>query len=82
MSHGGNVVAERHAKTPNDKGGTPSPATRDHPFKTVAFAFSSLCSFLAVGIKRKLTFKEGGRATLPAFGRRLSRDGVRGDAPK
>ncbi|HGV0302565.1 TPA: hypothetical protein ACNFRT_002217 [Citrobacter freundii] len=28
---GGNVVAERCAKTPNVNGGTPSPATRDHP---------------------------------------------------
>lgn len=31
MSHGGNVSAERRAKTPNVNGGTPSHATRDHP---------------------------------------------------
>ncbi|WP_337661546.1 hypothetical protein, partial [Pectobacterium brasiliense] len=31
LSHGGNVVAGRRAKTPKVKGGTPSPATRDHP---------------------------------------------------
>ncbi len=29
MSHGGNVMAGRHAKTPKVKGGTPSCATRD-----------------------------------------------------
>ncbi|MBQ4795105.1 hypothetical protein F9U41_13760 [Pectobacterium versatile] len=31
LSHGGNVAAGRRAKTPNVNGGTPSPATRDHP---------------------------------------------------
>ncbi|WP_261848501.1 hypothetical protein [Pectobacterium araliae] len=31
LSHGGNVVAGRHSKTPRVKGGTPSRATRDHP---------------------------------------------------
>ncbi|MEL0578109.1 hypothetical protein AACK17_06100 [Pectobacterium punjabense] len=31
LAHGGNVVAGRRAKTPNVKGGTPSPATRDPP---------------------------------------------------
>ncbi|MBQ4773567.1 hypothetical protein F9U44_18870 [Pectobacterium versatile] len=31
LSHGGNVVAGRHPKTPNVKGGTPSLATRDQP---------------------------------------------------
>lgn len=82
MSHGGNVVAGRRAKTPNVNGGTPSPATRDHPLRRSLSPFSSLCSCLAAGIKGKLTFKEGGRATLPAFGRRLSRDGVRGCAPQ
>ncbi|WP_323635605.1 hypothetical protein [Pectobacterium polaris] len=31
LSHGGNVAAGRHAKTPNVNGGTPSRATRDYP---------------------------------------------------
>ncbi|MCC3741112.1 hypothetical protein LLQ54_14635 [Rouxiella badensis] len=31
LSHGGNDSAERCVKTPRVKGGTPSPATRDHP---------------------------------------------------
>lgn len=55
---------------------------RPPPLRRSLSPFSSLCSFLAAGIKGKLTFKEGGRATLPAFGRRLSRDGVRGCAPR
>lgn len=55
---------------------------RPPPLRRSLSPFYSLCSFLAAGIKGKLTFKEGGRATLPAFGRRLSRDGVRGYAPQ
>ncbi|MFJ5376394.1 hypothetical protein ACIPSX_03430 [Pectobacterium sp. CHL-2024] len=31
LSHGGNVAAGRHAKTPNVNSGTPSHATRDYP---------------------------------------------------
>ncbi|MEF9678203.1 hypothetical protein [Pectobacterium aroidearum] len=31
LSHGGNVAAGRHAKTPKVNGGTPSHATRDQP---------------------------------------------------
>lgn len=34
MLHGGNDYAERCVKTPRVKGGTPSHATRDQPFKT------------------------------------------------
>ncbi|CQH54859.1 Uncharacterised protein [Yersinia enterocolitica] len=54
---------------------------RPPPLRRSLSPFSSLCSFLVAGIKGKLTFKEGGRSTLPAFGRRLSRDGVRGLRP-
>ncbi|WP_158584739.1 hypothetical protein [Pectobacterium carotovorum] len=31
LSHGGNVAAGRHVKTPNVNSGTPSRATRDYP---------------------------------------------------
>ena len=55
---------------------------RPPPLRRSLSPFSSLYSFLVAGIKGKLTFKEGGRATLPAFGRRLICDGVRGDAPQ
>ena len=41
MSHGGNVAAGRRAKT-RVKGGTPSPATRDHPLRRSLSPFSSL----------------------------------------
>lgn len=46
--------------------------------------FSPIFSFVrSVQAKKwENAFKEGGRATLPAFGRRLSCDGVRGKPPK
>jgi hypothetical protein len=83
MSHGGNDAAGRCAKTPKrQRRHTVARYARPPPLRRSLSPFSSLCSFLAAGIKGKLTFKEGGRATLPAFGRRLSRDGVRGYAPQ
>lgn len=81
--HGGNVAAGRHVKTPKrQRRHTVARYARPPPLRRSLSPFYSLCSCLAAGIKGKLTFKEGGRATLPAFGRRLSRDGVRGDAPQ
>ncbi len=83
LSHGGNVVAERRVKTPqSQRRHTVARYARPPPLRRSLSPFSSLCSFLAAGIKGKLTFKGGGRATLPALGRRLSRDGVRGCAPR
>ncbi|WET16814.1 hypothetical protein P2W49_10520 [Yersinia intermedia] len=69
-------------KPPTSTAAHRRPLRATTPLRRSLSPFSSLCSFLAAGIKGKLTFKEGGRATLPAFGRRLSRDGVRGYAPK
>ncbi len=83
MSHGGNVAAGRRDITPQrQRRHTVARYARPPPLRRSLSPFSSLCSFLAAGIKGKLTFKEGGRATLPALGRRLSRDGVRGCAPR
>ena len=83
LSHGGSDAAGRCAKTPKrQRRHTVARYARPPSLRRSLSPFSSLCSFLAAGIKGKLTFKEGGRATLPAFGRRLSRDGVRGYAPQ
>lgn len=83
LSHGGNDAAGRCAKTPKrQRRHTVARYARPPPLRRSLSPFSSLYSFLVAGIKGKLTFKEGGRATLPAFGRRLICDGVRGDAPQ
>ncbi|MBN3126551.1 hypothetical protein H4F63_02850 [Pectobacterium brasiliense] len=77
LSHGGNVAAGRHAKTPKVNGGTPSRATRDYPFETPFLAHFFFCPFRSAK-KWENAFKVGSRASLPACGRRLSHDGVRG----
>jgi hypothetical protein len=82
-SHGGNVRAERPTKTPEgQRRHTVLRYARPPPLRRLFWPFSSLCSFLPKRIKVKLGFKGGGRATLPAFGRRLRHDGVRGYAPQ
>ncbi len=50
------------------------------PFETPFFAYFFCCPFRPAK-KWENAFKVGGRATLPALGRRLSRDGVRGTPP-
>ena len=50
------------------------------PFETPFFAYFFWCPFRPAK-KWENAFKAGGRATLPALGRRLSRDGVRGTPP-
>lgn len=82
MSHGGNVGAGRTAKTPEgQRRHTVLRYARPPPKRRLFLPFSSLCSFLTKRIKGKLGFLGGGRATLPAFGRRLRLDGVRGKPP-
>lgn len=68
-------------KPPTSKAAHRRPLRATTPFETPFFAYFFFCPS-GQAKKWENAFKEGGRATLPAFGRRLSRDGVRGCAPQ
>ncbi|AJC68443.1 hypothetical protein W909_13050 [Dickeya zeae EC1] len=67
-------------KPPGSKAAHRRPLRATTPFETPFFAYFFCCPFRPAK-KWENAFKAGGRATLPALGRRLSRDGVRGTPP-
>nr|WED67843.1 hypothetical protein PJ912_16200 [Pectobacterium colocasium] len=74
------VMSRLDATPKPPTGGTPSHATRDYPFETPFLAHFFFCPFRSAK-KWENAFKVGSRASLPACGRRLSHDGVRGLSP-
>nr|UKE82706.1 hypothetical protein KXZ65_15175 [Pectobacterium sp. PL152] len=80
LAHGGNVAAGRHAKTPNVKAAHRRTLRATTPFETPFLAHFFFCPFRSAK-KWENAFKVGSRASLPACGRRLSHDGVRGLSP-
>ncbi|MFJ5483553.1 hypothetical protein [Pectobacterium actinidiae] len=77
LSHGGNVAAGRHAKTPTSTAAHRRALRATSPFETPFLAHFFFCPFRSAK-KWENAFKAASRASLPAGGRRLSCDGVRG----